>query len=90
MKSYLTVLLEACSSLASNPASYHFVQFLLFWQVDIPDRGAHRDPMFVQHFRYNFLHFRVVRIKIEHVTDNIGQALVGESLEEENNDTIKR
>ena len=39
--------------------------------------------MFVQHFRYNFLHFWVVRIKIEHVTDNISQALVGESLEEE-------
>ena len=56
------------------------IVFLLFWQVDIPGGSAHRDTMLVKYFCYHFFHFRVIWIEIEYVADNIGQALIRESL----------
>ena len=68
-----------------SQSSFHFpicssVSFLLFRKVDIPGGSSHRNTMLVKHFPHSIFHFRVIRIKVEHITNNTSKALIGKCL----------
>ena len=56
-------------------------QVLLCGQVDVSGRGADWNAMFMQHFCDHFFQLGVIRVEVEHVTDNARQTLFRKSLQ---------